>query len=107
MRLRVDPIKCVGHGLCAELLPELIGLDPWGYPVLDHPEVPRDLVAHAKRAVAGCPTLALLSSAAGTAPGRVGTAPGRAGTAPTQASTGRASVVADFPNVRNGRRNAG
>jgi ferredoxin len=33
-RLRVNPIACSGHGLCAELLPEMITLDEWGYPVL-------------------------------------------------------------------------
>lgn len=59
-RLRVNPIACVGHGMCAELLPELIRLDPWGYPLLERPAVPRALVDHAKRAVDTCPTLALL-----------------------------------------------
>ena len=33
-RLRVNPILCQAHGVCAELLPELIRLDPWGYPIL-------------------------------------------------------------------------
>ena len=33
-KLRVNPIACTGHGMCAELLPELITLDPWGYPLL-------------------------------------------------------------------------
>jgi ferredoxin len=59
-RLRVNPIACEGHGQCAELLPELIRLDDWGYPIIEHPEVPRELSAHARRAVAACPTLALL-----------------------------------------------
>ena len=58
--LRVNPIACVGHGMCAELLPELIQLDPWGYPILSSPAVPRPLVDHARRAVQACPTLALL-----------------------------------------------
>jgi ferredoxin len=58
--LRVNPIACTGHGLCAELLPEIIELDPWGYPILMSATVPGDLVAHAKRAAANCPTLALL-----------------------------------------------
>ncbi|MCQ4040875.1 ferredoxin [Streptantibioticus rubrisoli] len=57
--LRVDPISCDGHGLCAELLPELIGLDEWGYPVLRATEVPGTLLDHARRAVAACPVLAL------------------------------------------------
>jgi ferredoxin len=58
--LRVNPIACDGHGLCAELLPEVIELDPWGYPILISAEVPPGLTEHAKRAAAACPTLALL-----------------------------------------------
>lgn len=58
--LRVNPIACDGHGICAELLPEIIDLDPWGYPILRSPTVPGRLVAHAKRAASACPTLALL-----------------------------------------------
>jgi ferredoxin len=60
MRVRVNPIACEAHGLCAELLPELIRLDDWGYPIIDDGEVPRDLVGLARRAVDACPTLALL-----------------------------------------------
>ncbi len=59
-RLRVNPIACTGHGMCAELLPEFIRLDPWGYPLVAEGTVPRHLTAHARRAVAACPTLALL-----------------------------------------------
>jgi ferredoxin len=59
-RLRVNPITCEGHGLCAELLPELIRLDDWGYPILDSPDVPPELLRLARRAVDACPTLALL-----------------------------------------------
>lgn len=59
-RLRVNPILCEAHGVCAELLPELIQLDPWGYPVLAKRPVPADLVPLARRTVASCPTLALL-----------------------------------------------
>ena len=57
--LRVDPILCDAHGLCHELLPELIELDEWGYPIVDPAPVPRSLEAHARRAVADCPVLAL------------------------------------------------
>jgi ferredoxin len=60
MKLRVNPIACAGHGVCAELLPEIIELDPWGYPILTSREVPTGLAEHAKRAAAACPTLALL-----------------------------------------------
>jgi ferredoxin len=59
-RLRVNPIVCEAHGLCAEILPELIRLDDWGYPIIDASEVPPDLVGLAARAVDACPTLALL-----------------------------------------------
>ncbi len=59
-RLRVNPIACEGHGLCVELLPELIRLDDWGYPILDVPLVPDDLLGLARRAVDACPTLALI-----------------------------------------------
>jgi ferredoxin len=57
--LRVNPIACDAHGLCADLLPEMIALDEWGYPLLDGRDVPEHLVPHARRAVAACPTLAL------------------------------------------------
>ena len=60
LRLRVNPIACEAHGLCAELLPELIRLDDWGYPILDQEIVPDGLVDLAQRAVDVCPTLAIL-----------------------------------------------
>jgi ferredoxin len=63
MRIDIDPIACDAHGLCAELLPELITLDEWGYPVIDSPEVPPGLESLARRAVIVCPTLALRLSA--------------------------------------------
>ena len=59
-RLRVNPVACSGHGACAELLPELISLDEWGYPVLADAPVPPALDRPARRAVAACPALALL-----------------------------------------------
>lgn len=58
-RLRVDPIACQGHGLCIEAFPEMIGRDPWGYPVLSPDSIPPRLMRHAERAVAVCPALAL------------------------------------------------
>lgn len=57
--LRVDPITCDGHGLCAELVPELIELDDWGYPILGSAQVPERLEQYARRAVTACPVLAL------------------------------------------------
>jgi ferredoxin len=60
LRLRINPIACEAHGLCAEILPELIRLDDWGYPILDDSVVPPDLVGLAERAVDACPTLAMM-----------------------------------------------
>jgi len=59
-RLRVNPIACEAHGMCAELLPERITLDEWGYPLLDDHPLDGELVEHAKRAAQACPTFALL-----------------------------------------------
>jgi ferredoxin len=58
--LRVNPIACDGAGLCAELFPERIGLDDWGFPIVDPAPIPRELEADARGAVAACPTMALL-----------------------------------------------
>ena len=58
-QLRVNPIACRGDGVCAELLPAIIDLDPWGYPVLRGAVIPPALILHARRAVATCPALAL------------------------------------------------
>lgn len=58
-RLLVDPIACDGHGLCAELFPERVTLDDWGYPIVDGAPIPRSLEPHARRAIDACPVLAL------------------------------------------------
>jgi ferredoxin len=58
--LQVNPIACAAHGLCIELLPELISADPWGYPIIAPGPVPAELLPLARRAVTACPTLALL-----------------------------------------------
>jgi ferredoxin len=59
-RVRVNPIACEAHGMCAELLPERISLDEWGYPIVDERPLPAALIAHARRAAQACPTFALL-----------------------------------------------
>ena len=56
--LRVDPVACTGHGICADLLPELISRDEWGFPII-HGDVPAALIPHARRAARACPALAL------------------------------------------------
>ncbi|MGI8532254.1 MAG: ferredoxin [Geodermatophilaceae bacterium] len=58
-RLRVDPTACRGDGVCAVLLPELVALDEWGYPLLYERPVPAELQRAARKAAASCPTLAL------------------------------------------------
>lgn len=57
--LRVDPIHCHAHGICAELLPEIVVLDEWGYPVITTRTIPTELLKNAHRAAAACPTLAV------------------------------------------------
>ncbi|HEY5629705.1 MAG TPA: ferredoxin [Candidatus Limnocylindrales bacterium] len=58
-RIEIDRIACDAYGTCAELLPEGIDLDEWGYPILAPGNVPAHLLDLAKRAVDGCPVLAL------------------------------------------------
>ena len=62
-RLHVDWTRCDGHGLCADLLPEVLVRDEWGYPIARRPDgaldVDRSLLQHAHRAVDLCPLLAL------------------------------------------------
>lgn len=59
-RLVLNPIECVGHGMCAELFPERITLDDWGYPIIDPSPITPKLEEHARRCVSACPTLALV-----------------------------------------------
>src|SRR6478736_492167 len=77
VRLIVDRIRCDGFGMCAELLPELVELDDWGYPIVAAGAIPDDLLDHARRAVAVCPVLALRLAAIprATMPGSPARAP--------------------------------
>jgi ferredoxin len=60
-RLRVNPTLCEGYGYCAEIVPELITVDDWGYPIVDSRPIDEDrLLGLARRAVATCPKLALV-----------------------------------------------
>jgi ferredoxin len=69
--IRVDRIRCDGYGMCAELLPELIELDDWGYPIVRPGQVPDELLAHATRAMEVCPVLAFrLQAVAAAEPAR-------------------------------------
>ncbi len=57
--IAVDRIRCDGRGHCAELLPELIRLDDWGYPIIAPGPVPAHLLGAARAAASACPVLAL------------------------------------------------
>lgn len=76
LRLRVDPIACDGRGLCAEVLPELIQMDDWGFPIVRDEPVPARLRTAAGEAVRICPKLALGLE---PGPGQDRGGPGRAG----------------------------
>jgi ferredoxin len=55
--LRVDRVACTGHGVCAGILPAAVGIDEWGYPVLDGAG-PHDATEVAA-AIRLCPAMAL------------------------------------------------
>ena len=78
-QLRVERTRCDGYGMCAELLPELVALDDWGYPILRDTLVPDRLRDLARRAVDACPVLALRLVAASREvhPARVAAQPRR------------------------------
>ena len=57
--LTIDRIVCDGYGMCAELLPERIDLDDWGYPIISAEPLTPQLREAARRAVAVCPVLAI------------------------------------------------
>jgi ferredoxin len=59
LTLRVDPIACDGRALCADILPELISLDDWGFPIIRAGAVPDHLHEEAHEAIRICPKLAL------------------------------------------------
>ena len=59
-RVRVNPIACEAHGMCAELLPERITLDEWGYPIVDGRTLTHEQLEHAQLAAKSCPVFAVL-----------------------------------------------
>ena len=64
-RLKVDFIACDGRGLCAELLPELIVLDDWGFPIVSDQPIPDRLRPDVRVAMQACPLLALSTAPSG------------------------------------------
>ena len=59
-RVRVNPIRCGGRGLCAELFPERIHEDDWGYPIVDPEPFGQEMLDAARRAESSCPLMAVL-----------------------------------------------
>jgi len=88
LSIGIDRIACDGYGSCAELLPEMISLDEWGYPIIRPGPVPPALLDHARMAVDTCPVLALrldviaratMGRTPGSWPPRASAPPGRRG----------------------------
>ena len=59
VQIVVDPVACDAYGYCAELLPEVIRLDEWGYPIVEESSLSPHLIALAKRAARDCPKRAI------------------------------------------------
>lgn len=57
-QLQVDWLRCDGHGLCAGIVPELVSLDDWGYPIVLG-AVTASTRRAVRRAITLCPVLAL------------------------------------------------
>ena len=76
LRILVDPVACDAYGYCAELLPEAITLDEWGYPVVDGKPLPPELV-----------------DAAGGRPGTAHGAPSRCGSARAVTERHRGAIM--------------
>jgi ferredoxin len=59
LHLTIDPIACDAYGYCAEILPEVISLDEWGYPIVPRDPIPARLSKVARRAMRDCPRNAI------------------------------------------------
>jgi ferredoxin len=59
LRILIDPVACDAYGYCVELLPEVLSLDEWGYPIVDSRPVPSQLVSAGRRAARDCPRRAI------------------------------------------------
>jgi ferredoxin len=60
MKVRVDPEKCVGHGRCYVLAPEIFGEDERGHCQIPRAEVPRELESKAQLGADNCPEDAIV-----------------------------------------------
>jgi ferredoxin len=59
MRVRVDREKCVGHGRCYVLAPDVFADDERGHCVVRSPEVARELEEQARLGEGNCPEHAI------------------------------------------------
>ena len=59
MKLRVDLEKCVGHGRCYVLAPDVFGEDERGHCVLRVETVPQELWQQARLGEENCPEQAI------------------------------------------------
>jgi ferredoxin len=60
VRIAVDPDKCQGHARCYALAPELFDVDDYGQSTVKiDGEVPAELEAKARLAIANCPEFAI------------------------------------------------
>ena len=59
MKVRVDHERCMGHGRCYELAPEIFGEDERGYCHIESEAVAAGLEERARLGVVNCPEKAL------------------------------------------------
>lgn len=64
----MEPAVCDGFGFCADLIPESIQLDEWGFPIVNSDIAPEQMDA-ARAAVRCCPRRAIRLVAAEERPG--------------------------------------
>ena len=60
MKVTLDPSACDGFGFCAEILPEVLSLDEWGFPFVGDGDIQGSLLRPARQAVRSCPRRALM-----------------------------------------------
>jgi ferredoxin len=63
MKVRVDAARCVGHGRCYVLAPDVFGEDDRGHCVIEREGVPPELAEQARIGEQNCPEDAITLSA--------------------------------------------
>lgn len=65
----IDMVRCAGHGICAWVFPERVGLDEWGFAQVDStPVTDKRGRRRAHRAERACPRRALVVQSAPVRP---------------------------------------